>query len=125
MIEEVAAKLQEETIATLNADMFIDELPINKQDCIAVMHSPSPVPHKTFENHEQHIDFWARYTDSKTAYDKLLAIQAVFHREKAYDMDNYHVYFSNSLGAIDDMGRDSERRKMYKLTIRFIYRPIE
>lgn len=122
ILQEVLNAVQEADIATQLTDLFAGELPLDVTDCIAAMYAISPDPHKTFDVYEQTIDFWARHRSSTTGYNKLRLIQDLFHKKYAYNLGDYHIYFSNSLGVIEDMDRDSERRKLYKLSIRFIYR---
>jgi hypothetical protein len=122
MIEDIVTLLASENVGTAGEDLLIGELPLDKKEAIAAMYAVSPVPHMTFDVYEQVVDFWSRYKSSKEAYDKLLALRTAVHRKYAYETDNFFIYFSNALGSIEDMGRNVERMRMYKISIRFIYR---
>ncbi len=39
-----------------------------------------------------------------------------------YEMYPYHVYISYAMGTIEDMDRDAQKRKLYKLSLGFVYR---
>lgn len=122
ILEDLGTFLQTNGLGTLATDIFLGELPLNVDNCVSISYAISPSPNKTLDVYEQDIDFWSRNKDPATAYQKLLDIQNLIHRAGNYTMGGFHIYFSNSLGSIDDNDRDVERRKLYKLGIRFIYR---
>lgn len=119
MIEDIYSKLNEEMSGS--PMIIIGELPLDSRECLAVLYAISPEPHKIFDVFEQHIDFWSRYKSSKEAYDKLIEVEGIFRNKHPYNLDNYHIYFSHSLGRIEDMDRSVDKLKMYKLSMRFIY----
>jgi hypothetical protein len=120
--EALADYIQQQGIATVGTDLFIGELPFDKGDCMSLVYSPSPEPNKTLDVWEQVIDFWVRYSKSDVGYDKLIEISDLLHKAQNYDITGFHIYFSNALGMVDDLDRDEQRRKLYKLSIRFIFR---
>jgi len=120
--ESIAKYLEDNHIGTRGSNIFIGELPLNKVNCVALIYSPSPDPNKAIDVYEQVIDFRVRFKRSDNGYNKMLAILNLLHKGQNYKIDDYHVYFSNALGMIDDNDRDLERRKLFKLSIRFIYR---
>lgn len=121
MIEDIVSLLNAADIDI--SGVVIGELPLDNTEAIAAIYSPSSPPHKTFDVYEQVVDFWSRYKSSKEAYDTLAIIRTYYHRKYAYESDNFLFYFSNAINSIEDMDRNVERMKMYKLSIRFIYRP--
>ena len=123
IIEELADHLETEGVGTVGDDIFIGELPLDVGNCMALLYSVSSEPNKSLDVYEQTIDFWVRNKSASAGYALLKSAQEIFHRMGNYELDSYHVYFSNSLGSIEDNDRDTERRKLYKLAIRFIYRP--
>lgn len=122
ILEAIANHIEDNELATLGTDLFIGELPLEKENAISVITSPSTPPNPSIGVYEQNVDIWARFNDSGDGYDTLQEISDLFHRQNAYIMGDFYVYLSNNLSAIDDMDRDTERRKLWKLTIRFIYR---
>jgi hypothetical protein len=125
IIEEVSQLLQTNGIGTEGVDLFLGFAPATVDNCVNLVYSVSPEPHKTFDVYEQTIDFWSRNKSTADGYEVLKDIQALLHRKGNYDLENFHIYFSNSLGSIEDNDVDNEMRKLWKLSIRFIYRPIE
>lgn len=125
IILNILNDLEQKGVGSVATDLFMGELPLNKQDCIAAVSAPSAAPKMSFDVYEQTVDFWSRYKNSDEAYTQLEAVQTAYHRKAAYTIGDTYVYFSHSLGAIEDMDRDGERKKLYKLSVRFIYRPAE
>jgi hypothetical protein len=124
ILEAIQTLLDENDIGTTGVDLFIGDLPATEADCLAVIGSPSPAPNPAIPVFDQYVDFWARYRQPSDAYDMLNTIQDLLHPQANYTMGDYHVYLSNAQGQIDDMGEDSESRKLLKITVRFIYREI-
>ena len=122
IIESIAKYLEDNSIGTMGTDIFIGELPFDKENCISLVYTPSPEPNKALDVYEQVIDFRSRFKKTEVGYSKMLDILDLLHKGQNYEIDDYHVYFSNALGMIDDNDRDSERRKLFSLSIRFIYR---
>lgn len=122
IIRDIVTYLQEQGIGTFGTDIFISELPNDKTDIIALMTSPSPDPDKSVPYYIQTIDIHARFKTYVDGYSKLSDIMTLLHRKYDYELENYHVYLSYSLGMINDNDRDSQRRHLFQLTMAFIYR---
>jgi hypothetical protein len=125
IIESVAKFLENNSLGTVGEDIFIGELPLEVGDCVALVYAPSPDPNVAIDIYEQTIDFWSRNKNSGVSYSNLLDILELLHKKQNYSMEGFHVYFSNALGMVMDNDRDSERRKLYQLSIKFIYRKDE
>lgn len=122
ILEAIQDYLDTNGIGSTAVDLFIGTLPATQTDCMAIISSPSPAPNPAIPVFEQYVDIWARYGQPSEGYDMLMAVQDLLHPQANYTMGDYHVYLSNAQGQIDDMGEDSESRKLLKLTVRFIYR---
>lgn len=70
------------------------------------------------------IDFWSVNANSATAYDDLMFIYQLFHSNINITLSNYQVYLGQALSQIEDMDRDSESRKIFKLSISFILKSL-
>lgn len=66
------------------------------------------------------VDFTAIHRNSQEAYNFLQEISRLFHQRQDYDTDNYHVYYSRSMGQITDLDRSGEGRKILRLSVLFI-----
>lgn len=122
IIDAIAEYLEDESIGTMGTDIFQGELPYDVSDCISLQYSPSPEPNKAIPYYDQTIDIWARAKLFETGRQKLTDIMDLLHRKENYDIEGYHIYLSYAQGMIDDLGRDVERRHLFKLTLGFIYR---
>lgn len=124
ILEAIQDLLNNEGLGTTAEDLFLGKLPDVDGDCMAIISAPSPAPNPAIPVFEQYVDFWARYGQPSDGYDMLNAVQDLLHPQANYTLGAYHVYLSNAQGQIDDMGEDSESRKLLKLTVRFIYRSL-
>lgn len=122
IIDSIAEYLEDESIATMGTDLYKGELPFDVDDCLSLQFVPSPEPNKAIPYYTQTVDVWARYKLFDTGMEKLQEIMELLHRKENYDINGYHVYLSYALGMIDDLGRDVERRHLFKLTLSFVYR---
>lgn len=82
--------------------------------------SPTPNIHDPIVSYQ--LDFWAVNSNAGTAYDDLTYIYQMFHQNISITTPSYEAYFSYALGQIEDMDRNSESRKMFRLPILFICR---
>lgn len=119
IIQDLAHFLADYTDFTMRSDLFIGEIP-RDTDGVYMLASPSPEPDKETGIIYQDVDFWSRYTNDATGYEKLRTIYNFFDRRHHYHTNNYYVQFSHATSQIDDMDRDAERAKLLKLSITFI-----
>lgn len=126
ILPELAEFLEGEGLGLTRAtNLFIGELPEKATDIVSMVYALSPTPDKALDLYIQDVDFWSRYQDASEGYVILSEIQDILHKAAHWDLDSWHIYFSFSTGAVDDFGRDNQRNKLHKLTIRFIYRPTD
>lgn len=119
IIQDIARFLSDYTAFNLRSDLFIGEIP-RDTDGVYMIASPSPSPDKETGIIYQDVDFWSRYTNDATGYDKLKEIYNFFDRRHHYQTNEYYIHFSHAVSQIDDMDRDAQNAKLLKLTITFI-----
>lgn len=124
IIEDIADYLAANGIGTVATDIFIGEIPLDVNDAIALVYSPSPEPNKSIPYFVQVIDVWGRFTKAEVGYSRLQSIFDLLHRKANYDTGDFHVYLSYAMGMIQDLDRDSSRRKLFQLSISFIFREL-
>jgi len=128
MIKESVAKILETNgIGTVGSTIFIGEIPVDLNgtpvnNAFCILNAPSATSDKAIRIYNSTLDFWGRFTNSDTGFNKMQQIYDFFHGKYDYELDGFHVYFSFSPGSIMDFDRDAERRKMYKLSVTFIFR---
>jgi len=123
LIEKIADLLQTLGIGTVGTNIFLMDITTQPSNGIYLTNTPSTSPNQAIEIYEQSVDFWSRNDSVLAGYNKLKAIQDELNKRSGYDMGDYRVYISYSTGMIDDMGDDSQNRKIQKLSINFIYTP--
>ena len=124
LIQEICELIRDNlgfTFASGDSYLKIGELTRGTNGVFAIS-SPSPLPDLYTPIEEEIIDFLAVNTNTKQAYLDLQRIYDFFHQKNHYETDNYYIYFSNSMSQIDDLDRDSEGRKLLKLSVRYIAR---
>ena len=122
LLDAIEEYLEDEGIGTIGTDIFDGELPLDGTDIISLILSPSPEPNKAIPYYTQYVDIWARFKNYDDGYSKLQDIFDLLHQKENYELTDYHVYLSYSVGMIDDLDRDAERRHLFKLTLGFVYR---
>lgn len=122
-IEDVAQYINDHGLGlTIGTNLFVGELGADKPDAIYLVSSTSPAPDNELPTEWLTIDFYSRYDNSKAGYDILRNIYDMFHRNAHYIIgDDTNVYLSEALGQIDDLDRDVQRRKIWRLQIKFTY----
>jgi hypothetical protein len=121
-IQDLAHYLEENSIGTVGTNLFIGDFPADIKEGMYLVTTSSPAPDTTFNWEDEYIDFYSLYCNDTGGYDILLAVKNLLHQKKFYEVGNYLVCFSNDLGTINDLDKDSQNRKIYMLSIRFIRR---
>jgi len=70
------------------------------------------------------VSFWCVNTDEYTAHQDALTIYYMLHQGQNYPIDSYYIYFSRAQSKPQDLGRNRENKKMFKVTILFISRSL-
>ena len=122
IIDSLCEYLEDENIGIVGTDIFIGEIPDNKNNCIALVYSPSVEPNKSIPYYTQSIDIWARFSKYATGYAKLKEILDLLHRKENYEVGSYYIYLSYSSGMIIDNDRDESRRHIFQINLNFVYR---
>ena len=102
-----------------DTSLKVGELERGKQGVFAVG-TPSEAPDRYTAVEYQTVDFWSLYKNSAEAYSQLQEIYSLLHQSHHYVLESYMVFFSHASTNIMDMDRDSENRKMLKISVRFI-----
>jgi hypothetical protein len=120
--ESVVGFLEDNRVFEDDTIARISELPFDYDQVLSIIYSPSPRPNEAIDVYRQTLDFWVRFSNSKAGYNKLVQVLDLLHKRTNYKLDGFHVYFSLAQGMINDMGKDEERRQLYKVSIDFMYR---
>lgn len=127
LIHDVATMCQDEGIGVLRENIFVGELPESTEDNpgangLAVVSAPSTKPNMMIPYFDEVVEFWARERVDADGAKKLKEVLNLFHQKEHYETTNFHIYFSTAEGSIEDLGRDAERRKIWRVMLQFVYR---
>lgn len=125
LAEDIADKIQTESLGTVGTDIFIGELPFDKNDSVAVLYSPSAQPNQVLHYYSQAVDIRGRFSKYEEGRQKMQDIMDVFHRTQNYELGDYYVYISFANSMIQDNDRDLERRHLFQLSLTFVYRLVD
>lgn len=120
--EPIANFLEDNGLLEDGTIIRISELPFDYDQVLSIIYSPSPVPNTAIDVYRQTLDFWVRFSNVKAGYNKLVEVLDLLHKKTNYKIDGFHIYFSLAQGMINDMGKDEERRQLYKVSLDFMYR---
>lgn len=125
LARELAQYVVDHLGGTLGTTILIGEMPTGSEDVTMLFNAASPAPDNELAVEEQRIDFWVRFGNSKTGYDRLRDIYQLFHRNNNWTLGTTHyIYEAEATGQIEDMDRDLEKRKIWKLGMTFVYREL-
>ena len=124
---EVADLLEDNSIGTVAEDIFIGSLPTQKDDGTSADNGVYLInsigeQHKYLDTNYDSIEFWSANINTESAFNKLKDIKDLLSRKANFETTNYYIYFIHDVSGIMDMDRTVDGLKMYKLTLRFIYR---
>lgn len=130
-IKAIAQYIADNTSLTFgsgNVDIKIGEMP-RDIDGVYLIDDPAQEPDRYTPIKYAQISFWARYRNTATAYANLSEIYGKLDRNYAFEVGDedglYLVEFSHCLGGIEDQDRDLEEGKLLRLSVYFIYRPLD
>lgn len=121
-IDTILQHLEDNDLGDVGTDLFSGELPLDENECVSLVLSPSPPPNQKIPYFGQGVDAWVRYSKFEDGYDKLQAIFDLFHGKENYEVGDYHIYVSYAQTMIQDMDRDLQRRHLFMLPLFFSYR---
>lgn len=111
------------TFGTGNTNLEIGDI-TKGTNGVYVAEAPTPPPDPYTATDYFTIDFMSIDQSSQTAYEKAQYVYELFHQNHHWTTSSYLVYFSKALGQIEDMDRNSENQKMYRVTILFTTRSL-
>lgn len=117
---EVARYLQTAGFGTLLTDIFVGQAEDNK-NCVWVERIGG-TPNNYVPIDEAVVNIFVKNTDGSEAVVKLDAIKRHIHRMHNTVTANSYIYSFLVLGDIEDVQRDLEYAKIFKLTVQVVHR---
>lgn len=124
LMDKIADELQSNGIGTVDTDIFIGQLPQEVEQGMFLVEVPGNPPNMWVDTEEPVIDFWMRSDHTAAAYKKLRDVYNLYHRRANYPLGDWYIYFSHALTNVQDMDRERESGKLFKVSILFECRNI-
>ena len=121
ILSELQDKIDVAGIGVTAINLFTDNMPDSPDNCISLISAPSQDPNEYVDTQYLTLDIWVRNQSTETADEILQSLRDLFHRAANWDLPNFHVYFSQAVGNIQNMGRDIQSRQLRKMTFKFTY----
>lgn len=122
--KKIAHYLEDEGIGTLGTDLFINNIPEDKDNALMLSAVPSGVQEPYYKIYNQNIEVWSRNQDTEAGFNKLEEVFDLLHQADHFETDNIYIYFSYAIDSLDSYGRDDNDRALHKTIFNVIYREI-
>lgn len=105
---------------TVGTDIYIGQIPASSNGIYVVRSGGQMNNYVPIE--ESVVDIYVKNTNSSDAIDTLESIKRYVHRMHSTVVGNDYVYTFLILGDIEDVQRDLELAKIYKITLQVVHR---
>ena len=116
----VGTYLDNANFGTVGTDIFIGQIPAT-QDGIYIMRAGGQM-NNYVPIEESVVDIYVKNTTSQQAIQTLEQIKRYIHRMHSTTIGNDYIYTFLVLGDIEDVQRDLELAKIYKITLQVVHR---
>lgn len=116
----VGTYLDNANFGTIGTDIFIGQIPAT-QDGIYIMRAGGQM-NNYVPIEESVVDIYVKNTTSQQAIQTLEQIKRYIHRMHSTAIGNDYIYTFLVLGDIEDVQRDLELAKIYKITLQVVHR---
>lgn len=116
----VGTYLDNANFGTIGTDIFIGQIPAT-QDGIYIMRAGGQM-NNYIPIEESVVDIYVKNTTSQQAIQTLEQIKRYIHRMHSTTVGNDYIYTFLVLGDIEDVQRDLELAKIYKITLQVVHR---
>lgn len=116
----VGTYLDNAGFGTVGTDIFIGQIPAT-QDGIYIMRAGGQM-NNYVPIEESVVDIYVKNTTSQQAIQTLEQIKRYIHRMHSTTVGNDYIYTFLVLGDIEDVQRDLELAKIYKITLQVVHR---
>lgn len=125
ILKDIAEKLEDESVGTVGTDIFIGEIPQDVDNALMLVAGVSGEQDPYVSQVRQYdVEIWGRNVNAKNGYDKIKEALEVLHTSYNYSIEDSYVYLTKAISNIQDLDKDNNGRKLYKITIRVIYREL-
>lgn len=117
---EVAQYIANAGFGTYGTDIFVAQIP---SDTNGIYVSPSGgIPNDYVPIEQSFVDIYVKNTSSSTAATTINQIKRFIHRMHNTEINNAYIYTLLVIGDVEDVERDLEYGKLYKITVEVVNR---
>ena len=120
ILSEFADKLQTNGLGTVGTDIFIGQLPAETNGIYLERIGGSMDMYLPIE--QTVVNVYVQNIKSSTAISTIETIKRTYHRHLETGTDNSFIYTILALGDVEDLGRDLDYGKIYKITFQITHR---
>lgn len=123
MIEtDFANLLVTKGFGTLGTDLFVGDPDPTVDNCLWIVRDPSDETQRYVNTRYATLGVWGRNKSTQTLATTMESLDDSVHGTNAYTTANYEIYFIHTSLPPQDFDRDENRRKLYMMKFRIIYR---
>lgn len=117
---EVATWLGRMGFGTVGTDIFAGQIPDSQNGIFVVRAGGQPNKYVPIE--EAVVDVYVKNTKASTCIQTLENIKRAIHRMHTTELNDAYVYVFLVIGDIEDVMRDLEYAKIFKVTVQVLHR---
>lgn len=117
---EMGKYLQNANFGTLGTNIFVGQIPSTTDGLYVIRASGSLNNYVPLE--ESVVDIYAKNTSAANAISVLEQIKRYIHRMHSTTIDNTYIYTMLVIGDVDDVQRDEEYDKIFKISVAVYHR---
>lgn len=117
---EIAKYLDDANFGTLGTDIFAGQIPSDQNGIYVVRTGGQLNNYVPLE--ETVVDIYCKNTKASTCIDTLEDVKRFIHRMHSTRTTNAYIYSILVIGDVEDIARDLEYAKIYKITVSVICR---
>lgn len=121
LLHQIAEMLEDHGLGTVGTDIKVGEVPADPANVLWLVPSVSFDPDMYLVTQDLAFEIWGRNQSTKTGQDKMDSVVRFLHRQHHLTLGDYYVYLILATGNVEDLDRDTERRKLHKVNFRAIY----
>lgn len=122
ILEEFADMIAAAGFGIVGTNIFIGQLPAETNGIYLVRLAGSLNNYLPME--ETVVDVYTQNISSQTAIQTMESLKRTFHRHLETQVGNHKIYTILALSDVEDLGRDADYGKMYKVTFQINHRPL-
>jgi hypothetical protein len=120
LAKDIATLLSNSGLGTLGSDLFIDNMPDDKNG-LYIVHAGGELDKYT-PMQTTIFDIYAKYQQAQTAVNKLESVLSLIHRMHSVNLSNTYLFSILGIGSVEVVDILDNNDKIYKITISVINR---